>query len=429
MGFEYKGRKAYCEEVSIEGIAASVATPTFVYSRAAMVAQIRAYEEALAEVPHVVAYAVKANTNQWVIGAMAAEGAGGDVHSGGELYRALHAGIPHDKIVYSGVGKTREELEEALKAEIMLFSVESIAELQALNSIASSMGRVAPIALRVNPDVDPQTHPYISTGLRTAKFGIPISDALDVYESARLMPGVNPCGIHIHIGSQLTELSPIQEAVSHGAQLVGELRTRGFNIEYFDAGGGLGINYDKESPPSPAEHVNTILKVIEGMKLTLILEPGRSLVGNAGMLLTKVVYRKTSGEKDFIVVDAGMNDLLRPSLYSAYHDIKAVDLKHENVSIKADLVGPVCEEGDFFARDRNLPDVPEGGLIGIMSAGAYGFTMASNYNSRRKPAEVLVDGDRFALIRRRETYADLINTETSLKLEWASSLASTDKTL
>jgi diaminopimelate decarboxylase len=416
--FTYKNEELHCEGVSLKSIAAAVGTPTFVYSKNAMVARIRAYEAALAEAPHIVAYAIKANTNQWVIRAMAEEGAGGDVHSGGELYRALNAGVPANKIVYSGVGKTTQEMQEALSAGIMLFSVESIAELKTLSGVAREMGCIAPIALRVNPHVDAKTHPYISTGLKTAKFGIPLSYAADAFEEARRLPALNPTGVHIHIGSQITDLAPVQEAIHHGADLVRDLRQRNFDIQYFDAGGGLGITYDTEEPPEPDAHVHAALQAIHAMNLTLVLEPGRALVGNAGVLLTRVLYHKQTEEKRFVVIDAGMNDLLRPSLYDAYHEIRAVDDPGAHERVVADLVGPVCEEGDFFAKNRALPHVPGGGLMAVMSAGAYGFTMASNYNSRRRPAEVFVDGPRFALIRRRESYDDLVHHEVSGQLDW-----------
>jgi diaminopimelate decarboxylase len=339
------------------------------------------------------------------------QGAGADIVSAGELYRALLAGFSPQKIVFSGVGKTKEEMRYALKKNILMFNVESSAELRQLDLVARELGLRAPVALRVNPDVDPQTHPYISTGLRSSKFGIPISRALAEYEAAVRLPGIEVVGIHMHIGSQLTKTSPYADSLSRVARLVEALRARGIQIRYLDAGGGLGIRYRDETPPSQAELGSVLLPVVRRLGVTLILEPGRSIVGNAGALLTRVLYLKEMEAKRFVIVDAAMNDLIRPSLYNAYHEIVHVREPDGRPPTVVDVVGPICESGDFLAKDRRLPEVTEGDLLAVMSAGAYGFAMASNYNARPRAAEVLVDGNRYSIVRQRETYESLIAGE------------------
>ena len=409
---DYRNGELHCESVPLRMIADAVGTPTYVYSRATLVENYRAYATAFASQPHVVAYAMKANANLSVLASLAREGAGADVVSGGELFRALKAGVPPKKIVFAGVGKNREEMRDALKADILMFNVESAPELALLDRVAQELGVRAPVALRVNPDVDPHTHPYIATGLRTSKFGIPMSQALAEYESAQRLQGVLVVGVHMHIGSQLTRVAPIADALARVVDLVAALRARGISVRYLDVGGGLGIRYRDEQPAGPREYADVVLPAVRPLGVTLILEPGRSLVGDAGLLLTRVLFNKATGDKRFVVVDAAMNDLIRPSLYDAYHEITPVAEPRGRPAHTVDVVGPICESGDFLARDRALPRVEEGELLAVMSAGAYGFTMASNYNARPRAAEVLVDGSRYAIVRRRESYEDLIAGES-----------------
>ncbi|MBI4610990.1 MAG: diaminopimelate decarboxylase [Candidatus Rokubacteria bacterium] len=409
--FRYRDGQLCCDSTPLGRIAEAIGTPTYVYSAPAIVESLRAYDRALATVPHLIAYALKANSNLGVLALLARAGAGAEVFSGGELFRALRAGVPPKRIIFAGPGKTREEMAEALKAEILMFNVESAAELRQLDRVAQEAGTRAPVALRINPDVDPQTHPYIATGLKTAKFGIPIDQGVDAYAIARGLPGVEVVGVHMHIGSQLTKTAPIADAMARLADLGAALRSQGVAVRYLDAGGGLGIQYKDETPPTPQEYAQVFLPTVKDLGLTLILEPGRSIVGNAGVLLTRVLYLKDNGPKRFVVVDAAMNDLIRPSLYNAYHAILPVAEPRGGPARVVDVVGPICESGDFLAKDRELPAVEEGELLAVMSAGAYGFAMASNYNARPRPAEVLVEGARFSLVRRRETYEDLIAGE------------------
>jgi diaminopimelate decarboxylase len=413
--FAYRNSELCCEQVGLRALAADVGTPAYVYSKAALLESYTAYDRAFAPVPHLICYAVKASSNLGILGTLARAGAGADIVSGGELFRALRAGIPAKKIIFSGVGKTREEMREALKAEILMFNVESLGELRALDEVAREMGVRAPVALRVNPDVDPQTHPYIATGLKTSKFGIPIAQALEAYEEAASLEGVEVVGADMHIGSQLTKASPFADAVARLTALVKTLRERAIEVRMIDVGGGLGIRYRDDAPPTHREYATVLLPALRELGVTVLLEPGRSIVGNAGILLTRVLYRKDTGDKKFVVVDAGMNDLIRPALYDSYHEIRPVDETRlggpmENV----DVVGPVCESGDFLAKDRELAASEEGDLLAVMSAGAYGFVMASNYNTRPRAVEVLVDGDRYTIVRRRETYEDLVAGETAL---------------
>jgi diaminopimelate decarboxylase len=411
--FRYRDSELSCEDVPLRVVAAAVGTPTYVYSKAALLASFAAYDRAFAAVPHLLCYSVKANGNLGVLATLARAGAGADIVSGGELYRALRAGIPPRKIVFSGVGKTREEMREALKADIMLFNVESASELRVLDEVASEMGVRAPIALRVNPDVDPQTHPYIATGLKTAKFGIPIGDALAASDEATHRKGVEVVGVQMHIGSQLTKTSPFADSIARVAGLVRDLRARGMDVRYVDVGGGLGIRYREETPPTHVAYADVLVPALRELGVTALLEPGRSLVGNAGLLLTRVLYRKDTADKTFVIVDAAMNDLIRPAFYDAYHEIRPVrEASRPAAAETVDVVGPICESGDFLARDRAMPRAAEGDLLAVMSAGAYGFAMASNYNARPRAAEVLVDGSRYTIVRRRETYEDLVAGET-----------------
>jgi diaminopimelate decarboxylase len=413
--FAYAQHELSCERVALRALADAVGTPTYVYSSAALLDRYRAYDRAFAEIPHLICYAVKANANLAVISTLARAGAGADIVSGGELYRALRAGVPPRKIIFSGVGKTRDEMREALKAEILMFNVESVGELRALDEVARAMGARAPVALRVNPDVDPQTHPYIATGLKSAKFGIPIADAHHTYDLARSLPGVEVVGVQMHIGSQLTKTAPFRDSVARVASLAKHLRESGIPISLVDIGGGLGIRYRDEVPPTEAEYAETLVTILRELgQVTVVLEPGRSIVGNAGVLLTRVLYRKVTPDKTFVVIDAAMNDLIRPAFYDAYHEIRPVDERRAAASPETvDVVGPICESGDFLAKGRALPRVEEGDLLAIMSAGAYGFAMASNYNARPRAAEVLVQGDRYTIVRRRETYEDLVAGETT----------------
>jgi diaminopimelate decarboxylase len=408
--FAYRGGELYCEEVPLKKIAGEVGTPVYVYSRRTIVEHYRRLDEAFSGVPHLVCYSVKANSNLSVLSTLASLGAGADIVSGGELFRVLRAGIPPSRIVFAGVGKTEAEMSSALRAGILMFNVESRQEMHVLNEVAARSGLEAPVALRVNPDVDPETHPYIATGLREAKFGVGMREALELYEEARGLSHIRIRGVHQHIGSQITQVEPFRESVSRLRELVLELKARGLEVEYLNIGGGFGIPYRDEEVPYPSDYAEAIGPLVSELGCTLIMETGRMIVGNAGVLLTRVLYLKETGDKRFVVVDAAMNDLLRPALYHAYHEILPVDEK-EGADQVVDVVGPVCETGDFLARERALPGVEPGELLAVMSAGAYGFTMSSNYNSRLRPAEVMVDGDRFAVVRERESYEDLIRGE------------------
>jgi len=412
--FPYRHGRLHCEGVPLATLADAVGTPAYVYSKAALLDSYGAYDTAFQDVPHTICYAIKANSNLGVISTLAKAGAGADIVSGGELHRALRAGVPPKKIIFSGVGKTRDEMRDALKADILMFNVESLSELRVLDEVAREMGTRAPVALRVNPDVDPQTHKHISTGLKTSKFGIPYTQALAAYEQAAKLPGLQVVGAQMHIGSQLTKSSPFADATARIAALVKMLRERRIEISIIDVGGGLGIRYRDETPPSHAEYATVLLPALEELGVTVLLEPGRSIVGNAGVLLTRVLYHKTTDAKNFVVVDAAMNDLIRPALYDSYHEILPVtEARAGERKETADVVGPICESGDFFAKDREMPRPEEGDLLALMSAGAYGFVMASNYNTRPRPVEVLVDGDRYTIVRRRETFEDLVAGETT----------------
>lgn len=404
--FDYRRSTLHAEEVPLPAIAEAVGTPTYVYSKATLTRHFRAVTEAFGEHPHLICYSVKANSTLAVLRLFSEAGSGFDIVSGGELARVRQAGGEAAKTVFAGVGKTREEMERALAAGILLFNVESAEELEALDAVGRQLGRRAPFALRVNPDVDARTHRYIATGLKTSKFGVPFEEAVALYARARKMKGLRAAGVDCHIGSQLTRTAPMKAALSKVAGLYAELKAHGHPLEYLDIGGGLGITYSDETPPSPQEYARTVLGAVKGTGAHLILEPGRVLVGNAGVLLTRVLYRKQSPAKTFVVVDAGMNDLIRPALYEAHHALQPV-VKRRGKAVEVDVVGPVCESSDVLARARPLVLPRQGELYAVMSAGAYGMSMASTYNSRPRPAEVLVDGAAWRVIRERESTEEL----------------------
>ncbi len=410
--FSYKNGELYCEQVPVRRIVEEFGTPIFIYSRGTLERHFKIFEEPFSNVPHLICFSMKACSNLAILRIFSNLGGGVDIVSGGELFRALRAGISSQKIVYSGVGKKAAEMDLALDADILMFNVESEEELQLLNQRASAKGKKARVALRVNPNVDPLTHPYISTGLKSNKFGVPIEQAGDIYMQASRLQGIDPVGLDCHIGSQLTELAPFLEAVSILRKLLRKLRDTGVDISYLDVGGGLGIPYDQETPPAPGDYGAAVLDLVSDMNVSLIMEPGRVLVGNAGIMATQVLYKKQSSDKNFVIVDAAMNDLMRPSLYKAYHSIiKVAKDDGPTRKIVADVVGPICESGDFLARSREMDDPDPGELLAVMSSGAYGFSMSSNYNSRPRSAEVLVDQSNYYLIRQRETYEDLIRGE------------------
>jgi len=410
--FEYRQGELYCEQVPVSQIAKQVGTPCYIYSHATLIRHIEAYDSAFKNIPHLIAFAMKANSNLAILRLMAKEGNGVDIVSGGELFRALKAGVPASKIVFAGVGKNADEIRDALRAGILMFNVESSAEMHAINDVAASVGKIAPVALRINPDIDPKTHPYISTGLKKSKFGIAADRALEEFRVASTLEHIHVVGVHAHIGSQLTDVTPFVDSLKKVLTLVNTLKGRGIEIRYLNIGGGLGITYSDEKPPLPHELADAISPLVQGLNLTLVMEPGRVIVGNAGILLTRALYEKIGESKRFVIVDAAMNDLIRPSLYSAYHDIRPVSeaLLHRPKH-SVDVVGPVCESGDFLAKDRSLPEVKPGDLLAVMSAGAYGFVMASNYNSRPRVPEVLVRDSEVHVIRERESYDDLVRGE------------------
>ena len=403
----------YAENVPLAEIAATYGTPCYVYSRAALESAFKRFDAGFATADRLVCFAVKANPSLAILNLFARLGAGFDIVSGGELARVLAAGGDPGKIVFSGVGKTAAEMQAALAAGIFCFNVESAAELDRLNSVAVEMGKVAPVSLRVNPNVDAKTHPYISTGLKNNKFGVAYEDAFSLYQRAAAMPGIAVHGVDCHIGSQLTELSPFLDAFDRVLALVDQLEAAGIHIQHIDAGGGIGICYSDETPPDFSEYAAAMLRKLGKRQVKLVFEPGRALVGNAGLLLTRVEYLKHTEAKNFAIVDAAMNDLMRPALYDAYHDIVPVAARDGERQVY-EIVGPVCESGDFLGHDRSLA-LHQGDLLAIMSAGAYGMSMSSNYNTRPRAAEVMVDGDRHHLIRQRETIAQLYALESVLK--------------
>ena len=408
--FNCRNGELWAEAVRVSELAEQYGTPLYIYSTKTLKRHFRAFDDALAGLDHLTCFSVKANSNVSLLRLLGGYGAGVDIVSGGELYRSLAAGIDPNKIVFSGVGKQDHEIEEALDAGILMFNVESVQELERIGTIARRMNAVARISIRINPDVDPKTHPYISTGLKKNKFGLDILEATGAYSMAKNHPALDPAGIDCHIGSQLTQIEPFTEALKKLLDFADRLQSSGIDIRYLDLGGGLGITYNEESPPLPKDLGQAIINTLAGRKLTVILEPGRAISGNAGILVTRVIYTKKTPTKNFIIVDAGMNDLVRPSLYQAFHGIGEVIPKGRDKK-NVDVVGPICESSDFLALDRMLPAMQPGELLAVYSAGAYGFTMSSQYNSRPRAAEVIVDEEKVILARKRETYQDLIALE------------------
>ena len=413
--FGYRQDRLYAEEVPLSAIAERVGTPCYVYSHATLERHYRVFDEAFGDWPHHICFAVKANGNLAVLQVLERLGAGFDIVSGGELARVLAAGGRASNVVFSGVGKSRNEIAKALTAGVRILSIESGEELERVNAVALSLGHKAPIGIRINPDVDPNTHPYIATGLRENKFGVPAADAPELYRKASAMAGIEVVGIGCHIGSQLTEIAPFCDAVERVLDVVDTLAQEDIRLSHLDLGGGVGIRYSDETPPDPKDYVQAILAILKrrNCDLAVTLEPGRAIAGNAGVLLSSVEYIKSGPEKDFVIVDAAMNDLLRPALYQAWHEVVRADRGPDRKMLTCDVVGPVCETGDFIARDRQLAVAP-GDLVVVRSVGAYGFVMASNYNTRPRPAEVMVDGDQLYVVREREQTADLFSAETLL---------------
>jgi diaminopimelate decarboxylase len=411
--FDYRANHLFAEDVALSDIEEHYGSPTYVYSRATIERHWKAFDDAFSALPHCVCYAVKANSNLAVLNVLARLGSGFDIVSGGELARVLVAGGRADKVVFSGVGKTTAEISEALQKQIRCFNVESIPELTRINDVAADLGLVAPISIRVNPDVDAQTHPYISTGLKENKFGIAIEDAEEVYLQASGMSNIVIRGVDCHIGSQLTSVDPFVDALKRVLALIDRLASLNINLHHLDIGGGLGITYKDEVPPTPAEYAQALTGLLADRNLEVLMEPGRAIVGNAGVLLTRVEYLKSTEDRHFAIVDAAMNDLLRPALYQSWQEIVPVELDETGQVQQYDIVGPVCETGDFLGKDRALV-IKQGDLLAIKSAGAYGFTMSSNYNSRPRSAEIMVDGDTIHCIRERESVESLYMGERVL---------------
>ncbi len=409
--FSYKNGEFYAEDVSVNQIAEEVGTPCYVYSYEFIEDTYNDYKNAFEQIEPIICFSAKANSNLSVLKAFSSLGSGFDIVSVGELKRALKIGADPKKIVFSGVGKTREEIVAAIEAEILFFNVESVDELEFINEIAISLGKKAPISLRVNPDINPKTHPYISTGFKKSKFGIEINNAFEVYKDSVNKEGLEIIGIDAHIGSQIFEITPFIDSLRKLIDLADRLVNEGINIQYIDIGGGLGIKYENEEQPlSKAQFASAIIKELEGKPYKIVLEPGRSLIGNGGVLLTTVLYNKTGSEKKFIIIDAAMNDLIRPAFYNSYHEIVTAKENLESKDI-FDIVGPICESGDFLAKDREFPAVKKDDVLVVKSAGAYGFVMSCNYNSRPRSAEVLVKGDKYHIIKQRESFDDLIKGE------------------
>ncbi len=411
--FEFRDGQLFAEKMPVKALAQQYGTPCYIYSRATIERHWHAFDDALVGQKHLVCYAVKANSNIAVLNLMARLGSGFDIVSVGELERVIKAGGDPAKVVFSGVAKRADEMRRALEVGIKCFNVESLSELERLNGVAAQMGVKAPVSVRVNPDVDAQTHPYISTGLKDNKFGIAIDEALSVYRQAAAMSNIHITGVDCHIGSQLTQVAPFVDALDRVLLLIEALGGEGIQIDHLDIGGGLGIRYKGETPPQPAEYAAAIKQRLNNSNIELLVEPGRAIVGNAGILVTQVEHLKSSGDKNFAIVDAAMNDLLRPALYSAWMEIVAVSPGRDVVAKEYDIVGPVCETGDFLGKERVLA-ITEGDLLAVRGAGAYGFTMSSNYNSRPRLAEVMVDGDQAHLVRRRESVDELFAHETLL---------------
>ncbi len=407
--FEYQRGELFCEGVPLEQIAADLGTPVYIYSEKTLQRHVRVFDEAFATVPHLICYAVKANSNVNLLRRFVEWGTGFDIVSGGELFRVLKAGGSAGKVIFAGVGKTPEEIRSALDAGILFFNVESSAELELIHNIARDAGMRARISIRANPDVDPRTHPYISTGMQKHKFGVSLPEARELYRGTQKLSNIDVVGVQCHLGSQITEMGPFEEALVSLRQFILELKSDGVALKYLDFGGGLGISYNAEEPPSPAVYGRAVADATRDLGLTIVLEPGRVIVGNAGILLTRVLLKKNQGAKKFLVVDAGMNDLIRPALYGSHHQLWPVRQRSEKEIV--DVVGPVCESGDFLAKDREVALLEPGELLAVMSAGAYAFSLSSNYNSRPRAAEVLVDGETYRVIRRRESFEDLVRNE------------------
>lgn len=410
--FNYKNKQLYCEQVKVEDLAAKYGTPLYVYSYHTLMDHFIKLEEAFADVNPLICYSVKANSNLAILKALVDRGAGLDIVSGGELYRAIKAGCPPEKIVYASVGKTEREIEEAIRKGILFFNVESAPELENINRIAKKLNRIPNIAIRINPDVEPKTHKFITTGKLTNKFGIDLKSAHKIILLRNSLLNVNISGLHIHIGSQITESKPFVAAINKIVNFIAHLKEEGIALEYLNIGGGLGVVYDNEKPQTALGYARRVLPLLKKTRLKIIMEPGRFIAGNAGIMVAKVLYVKSTPKKKFVIVDAGMNDLIRPALYGAYHQITPLNLSGPRArKEKVDVVGPICESGDFFAKERYLCKVKEGDYLAIMGAGAYGFSMSSNYNSRRRAQEVMVVKDKIFIIRKRDSYDDLLRNE------------------
>lgn len=413
--FKYKGSHLYCEEVKVEGLARRFGTPLYVYSYHTLIGHYQKLKSAFCAVDSLICYSVKANSNLAILKALVDKGSGLDIVSGGELFRAIRVCCPAEKIVYASVGKTDKEIEEAIRNKILFFNVESRSELENINRICAKLSRIASVAIRINPDVEPKTHKFITTGKLTNKFGIDFDTAEKILERRYEFANLNIRGLHIHIGSQITESESYIAAITKMVNFIAKLKKKGISLEYLNIGGGLGIIYDKETPQTAARFAAKVLPLLKNLNLKIILEPGRFIVGNAGILVTKALYLKSTPRKKFIIVDAAMNDLIRPALYDAHHEIlplaKSQNQKSEIRNQKYDVVGPICESADTFAKDRKFSKVKEGEFLAIMSAGAYGFSMSSNYNSRPRAEEILVVKDKAFVIRKRENYADLARNE------------------
>ncbi|MCG2795882.1 MAG: diaminopimelate decarboxylase [Actinomycetia bacterium] len=409
--FIYRNGVLCCEELRVSDIAEKVGTPFYLYSKNTLVNHYRVVDQAFSALQHIVCFSVKASSNVAILRLLANEGAGADVVSGGELFRALKGGMDPGKTVFAGLGKTAAEIERALDEGILMFNVESSQELMLINEVAVRKGIEAPIALRVNPDINPKTHPYIATGLKQSKFGIPLKESMAEYEVAQKLPGLNPIGVHMHIGSQILESGPFENGVSKIVKLAKSLKVLGMDIRYINIGGGFGIQYTDEEAPTPEQYASALVPLLEDSGATVIMEVGRMITGNAGILVTRVLYDKKGEEKRFVIVDAAMNDLIRPSLYQAEHHVAPVINREGVMDVKVDVVGPICESSDFLAREHTMQEVKPGDLLAVFTAGAYGFSMSSNYNSRTRVPEILVSERKAFLIRRRETHEDLIRGE------------------
>jgi diaminopimelate decarboxylase len=409
--FKVRQGELFCEEVPVSRLAKTYGTPLYAYSRNTLISHFEKIQSAFGELSPLICYSIKANSNLSILAELAAQGAGMDIVSGGELVRAQTVGVHAERIVYAGVGKTREEIAAALKAEILMFNVESEPELRRINQVAAQLKRIARVALRINPDVDAQTHHYITTGTKENKFGLSIPMAVGLFNEAKKLKHIQAVGVHMHIGSQITSVTPYLQAIKRLAGLLADLRNAGHKIDYFNMGGGLGIIYNEEKPQTADAFAKAVVPLLKPLGCKLILEPGRFIVGNAGILVTSVQYVKRGHVKSFVIVDAGMNDLIRPSLYHAFHQILPVKKSRSARTVLCDVVGPICESSDFLGKDRHLPELEEGDVLAVRSTGAYGMAMASNYNSRCRAAEVLVSGPKVTLIRRRETMEDVMAAE------------------